>query len=136
VASYRKFAGLTVSALQERAQRERARSGSTLAVPQVLLVVGIDEIDRIEEAEKAEKFHPIAAQWPIPGIANVRENRSSYASMIVSSSTMKPRTSPPGPPPHRPLHGFRCPTTSVSCVSPSRPGCARTAATRPGPATC
>jgi hypothetical protein len=71
VTSYRKFAGLTVSALQEQAQQEQAqreRAGSSkLAVPQVLLVVGIDEIDRIEEAEKAEKFlNDVKAIFGIP----------------------------------------------------------------------
>lgn len=67
VGSYRKFASLAVSALQERAQQGRVYRGSALAVPQVLLVVGIDEIDRIEEAEKAEKFlNDVKAIFGIP----------------------------------------------------------------------
>jgi hypothetical protein len=36
-------------------------------------------------------MNPMAAQCPMPGIANVRENRSPYASMIVSSRTMNPQ---------------------------------------------
>ncbi len=77
--------------------------------------------------------NPIAAQWPIPGIANVREKRSPYDSMIVSSRTMKPQNvaacAAPGT-----VHwsSFRCPTTSVSWVSTSPPGCLRTDATRSG----
>ena len=73
------------------------------------------------------------AQWPMPGIANVLANRSPYASMMVSSSTVKPQNvaacAAPGTV-H--LSSFRCPTTSVSSVPASRPGCARTAAIRSG----
>ena len=74
--------------------------------------------------ENRSSRNPIAAQCPIPGIANVRENRSPYASMIVSSSTMKPQKvaawAAPGT-----VHfsSLRCPMTSVSWVSASRPGC-------------
>ena len=78
--------------------------------------------------ENRSSMNPIAAQWPIPGIANVRENRSPYDSMIVSSSTMKPQNvaacAAPGTD-H--FSSFRCPTTSVSWVSTSLPGCLRTA---------
>jgi len=53
--------------------------------------------------------------------------------MIVSSSTMKPQNvaacAAPGTD-H--FSSLRCPITSVACVSTSRPGCARTAATRSG----
>lgn len=51
VDSYREFAELTVSALQESAQLD-----GPVAIAQVRLVVGIDEIDRIEDAGNAEKF--------------------------------------------------------------------------------
>ncbi len=67
---------------------------------------------------------PMTAQWPIPGIANVRENRSPYASMIVSSSTMKPQNvaawAAPGTD-H--FSSLRCPNTSVSCVLVSVAAC-------------
>ena len=83
--------------------------------------------------ENRSSRNPIAAQWPIPGIANVRENRSPYASMIVSSSTMKPQNvaawAAPGTD-H--FSSLRCPTTSVSWVSASRPGCDRAYSSRSG----
>ena len=72
-------------------------------------------------------MNPIAAQCPIPGIANVRENSAPYASMIVSSRTMKPQNvaacAIPGT-----VHfsSLRCPITSVACDSRSVPGCSRT----------
>ncbi len=68
-------------------------------------------------------MNPIAAQCPIPGMAKVRSNRSPYASMIVSSSTMKPQNvaacAAPGT-----VHfsSLRCPITSVVSVATSRPG--------------
>ena len=62
VASYRGFAETVVSALQDVAQRS-----DSLAVDQVRLIVGIDEIDRIENGEKAEKFlNEIKAIFGIP----------------------------------------------------------------------
>jgi hypothetical protein len=62
VESYREFAELTVSALQEAAGRT-----DPVAIGQVRLVVGIDEIDRIDDAEKAEKFlNDIKAIFGIP----------------------------------------------------------------------
>ena len=62
VESYREFAGLTVSALQKS-----VRYDGPLAIAQVRLVVGIDEIDRIEDAGNAEKFlNDIKAIFGVP----------------------------------------------------------------------
>ena len=65
---------------------------------------------------------PMAGQCPIQMIANFRLNRSPYASMIVSSKTMKPQKvracATPGTD-H--LSSLRCPITSVACVDRSRP---------------
>jgi len=76
---------------------------------------------------------PIQAQCPMPGMANVRENRSPYASMSVRIRTMKPQNvaacAAPGTV-H--LSSLRCPITSAAWDSMSRPGCSRTAATRSG----
>ena len=64
------------------------------------------------------------AQCPIHGNANVRENSAPYASMIVSSSTMKPQNvaacAAPGM-----FHfsSFRYPITSVSWGFRSPPRC-------------
>ena len=76
---------------------------------------------------------PMNAQCPMPGIANVRLNRSPYDSMIVSSKTVKPQNvracATPGT-----VHfsSLRCPITSMASVATSRPGCPRTAAIRSG----
>ena len=71
--------------------------------------------------ENKSSRNPIAAQCPIPGIANVRENRSPYASMIVSSKTMKPqKVAAWAAPGTDHFSSFRCPMTSVSCVPPRR----------------
>ena len=78
-------------------------------------------------------MNPSAADCPIPGMENVRENSAPYASMIVSSSTMKPQNvaacAAPGT-----LHfsSFRCPMTSVSCVPASPPGCRLAYSSRSG----
>ncbi len=78
-------------------------------------------------------MNPMKAQWPMPGIAKVLENRSPYASMIVSSSTMKPQNvSACAVPGTVHLSSLRCPITSVASISASRPGCERTAAIRSG----
>ena len=57
-------------------------------------------------------MNPTNAQCPITGIANVRENRSPYTSMIVKISTMKPQNvaacAAPGSDHFKSL---RCPTT-------------------------
>ncbi len=83
--------------------------------------------------EKRSSRNPIAGQWPIPGIANVRENRSPYASMIVSSRTMNPqKVAAWAAPGTDHCSSFRCPTTSVSWVSASRPGCERAYSSRSG----
>ena len=76
----------------------------------------------------------MAAQWPIPGIANVRENSAPYASMIVSSRTMNPQNvaacAAPGTD-H--FSSLRCPMTSVSCVlSVASPGASLHYASRSG----
>ncbi len=78
-------------------------------------------------------MNPTQAQCPIPGIANVLLNRSPYASMIVSSRMMKPQNTMACAMPGT-VHwsSLRCPNTSVTCVSASRPGCARTASMRSG----
>ena len=60
--------------------------------------------------ENRSSRNPIAAQCPIPGIANVRENRSPYASMIVSSRTMNPqKVAAWAAPGHRPLEQLALP---------------------------
>jgi hypothetical protein len=78
-------------------------------------------------------MNPSAADCPIPGMENVRENRAPYASIIVSSSTMKPQNTAACAAPGM-LHfsSFRCPTTSVSCTSASRPGCRLAYSSRSG----
>ena len=66
---------------------------------------------------------PMASQCPIPGMANVRLNRSPYDSMIVSSKKVKPQNvracATPGT-----VHfsSLRCPITSVVSVATSRAG--------------
>ncbi len=76
---------------------------------------------------------PMASQCPMPGIANVRLNRSPYDSMIVSSKKVKPQNvracATPGT-----VHfsSLRCPTTSTVSVATSLPGCSRTAWIRSG----
>jgi hypothetical protein len=66
----------------------------------------------------------MAAQCPIPGIANVRENSDPYASMIVSSKAMNPQnTAACAAPGTDHFSSFRCPITSVSWVFASRAGC-------------
>jgi hypothetical protein len=67
VDSYRDFAESVVNALQELARQEGA-----LAMSQVRLIVGIDEIDRIENGENAEKFlNDIKAIFGIPSCCYV-----------------------------------------------------------------
>ena len=67
---------------------------------------------------------PMTAQCPIPGIANVRENSAPYASMIVSSSTMKPqKVAACAAPGTDHFSSFRCPNTSVSWVFRSVAAC-------------
>jgi hypothetical protein len=83
--------------------------------------------------EKKSSRNPIAAQWPIPGIANVRENRSPYASMIVSSKTMKPqKVAAWAAPGTDHFSSFRCPMTSVSCVRTSPGTCSLAYSSRSG----
>jgi hypothetical protein len=87
VESYRKFAGLTVSALQESARRD-----GPLAIAQVRLVVGIDEIDRIEDAGSAEKFlNDIKAIFGIPNcfyVASVSADAlANFERRVVSTRT-------------------------------------------------
>ena len=75
----------------------------------------------------------MAAQCPIPGIANVRLNRSPYDSMIVSSKNVKPQNvSACATPGTVHFSSLRCPITSVASAAASRPGCDRTAAIRSG----
>ena len=45
---------------------------------------------RTSTANKSSR-NPSANECPIPGIANPRENRSPYASMIVKIKMMKPQ---------------------------------------------
>jgi hypothetical protein len=87
VDSYREFAGLTVSALQETARRDGAG-----AVAQVRLVVGIDEIDRIEDAGNAEKFlNDIKSIFGIPNcfyIASLSADAlANFERRVVSTRT-------------------------------------------------
>ena len=87
VESYREFAALTVSALQESARRD-----GPLAIAQVRLVVGIDEIDRIEDAENAEKFlNDIKAIFGIPNcfyIASLSADAlANFERRVVSTRT-------------------------------------------------
>ena len=78
-------------------------------------------------------MNPMNAQWPMPGIAKLRSNRSPYASMMVSSKMMKPQNvSACATPGTVQRSSLRCPTTSVAWISTSRPGCSRTAAIRSG----
>ena len=78
-------------------------------------------------------MNPMNAQCPIHGMENVRENRSPYDSMIVSSKTVKPQNvracAMPGT-----VHfsSLRCPITSVVSVATSLPTCSRTASIRSG----
>jgi hypothetical protein len=71
---------------------------------------------------------PIQAQCPIPGMANVRRNRSPYASMMVRTRMMNPQNvrkwATPGTD-H--FSSLRCPKTSLACTSASRAGCSLTA---------
>ena len=87
VESYREFAELTVSTLQES-----ARQDGPLAIAQVRLVVGIDEIDRIEDAEKAEKFlNDIKAIFGVPNcfyIASLSADAlANFERRVVSTRT-------------------------------------------------
>jgi len=78
-------------------------------------------------------MNPMNAQWPMPGIAKLRLNRSPYASMIVSSRTMKPQNvSACATPGTVQRSSLRCPTTSVAWTSASWAGCSRTVAVRSG----
>ena len=78
-------------------------------------------------------MNPMTAQWPMTGIAKLRLNRAPYASMIVSSRTMKPQNvSAWATPGTDHCSSLRCPMTSVAWISTSRPGCSRTAAIRSG----
>ena len=87
VESYREFAELIVSTLQES-----ARQDGPLAIAQVRLVVGIDEIDRIEDAENAEKFlNDIKAIFGIPNcfyIASLSADAlANFERRVVSTRT-------------------------------------------------
>ena len=87
VESYRAFAELAVSTLQES-----ARQDGPLAIAQVRLVVGIDEIDRIEDAENAEKFlNDIKAIFGIPNcfyIASLSADAlANFERRVVSTRT-------------------------------------------------
>jgi len=87
VENYRQFAQLTVSALQQHARRN-----GPVAMAQVRLVVGIDEIDRIEDAEKAEKFlNDVKAIFGIPNcfyIASLSADAlANFERRVVSTRT-------------------------------------------------
>ena len=76
-----------MSALQESARRD-----GPLAIAQVRLVVGIDEIDRIEDAENAEKFlNDIKAIFGIPNcfyIASLSADAlANFERRVVSTRT-------------------------------------------------
>jgi NACHT domain len=87
VDSYRAFAALTVGALQEFARGE-----GPLAIAQVRLVVGIDEIDRIEDAGTAEKFlNDIKAVFGIPNCVYIAalsaDALATFERRVVSTRT-------------------------------------------------
>jgi hypothetical protein len=87
VDSYREFAELTVSALQEAVQQD-----GPIAVSQVRIIAGIDEIDRIENAENAEKFlNDIKAIFGIPNCVYVAslsaDALANFERRVVSART-------------------------------------------------
>ena len=97
----------------------------------VRVVAQPDDRERDDAGQHADREQVLDEADALPsarchGIANVRENSAPYASMIVSSSTMKPQNvaawAAPGTD-H--FSSLRCPNTSVSWVLPLgrvRPG--------------